>query len=617
MCGIFGNYCFTSGNVPMATLQNMARAIRHRGPDAVGVEVDDRAALGNTRLSILDLSEASNQPMLSDDGRIVLVQNGEIYNYIELREELRRSGSHFRTTGDTEVLLRAYEAWGPGFVSRLNGMFAIAVQDRDSGRLWLYRDRLGVKPLYWHSTSDKGRLWFGSEIKALLAAGVPAKPDMDALAQYLALNYIPQPATAFAGIRHLPPGHLAEIGPEGIDIRPWWDLAEIRPEPDMTEAEAKAGLLSLLDDATRIRMRSDASYGAFLSGGLDSSSVVGLMSLYQSTPVRSFSIGFDNPKFDETRYARMASHRFGTLHEARTMESDATALWSRFIWHTDQPHGDVSFMPTDQVSALAARDVKMVLTGDGGDELFAGYDKYAAFFPHGRSDHLEPGWEDAFVRDSGLLQGNEVDTLLTGPLREAFHETDPWRALSGQIRRAGHHDPINQVLFAETTTLLPGNNLVKPDRMAMANSLEVRSPFLDYRMAEFAFRMPGHLKLAGGETKAILKGAVRDLLGDTLTWRKKQMFTVPVGDWFRQALAQYCRAMLLDGRLGARGLVSESAVAAMLEAHIVGTANHTRQLRALISLEIWFRLFIDRDPDWLDAAQQKRPLKHVAEAQRA
>jgi len=606
MCGIFGNYCFTPGNVPLEALYQVARSVQHRGPDAVGVEADERAALGNTRLSILDLSNASNQPMVSDDKRIVLVQNGEIYNYVELREELRSAGRRFRTTGDTEVLLRAYEEWGPGFVSRLNGMFAIAVQDRNTGRLWLYRDRLGVKPLYWHGTPGEGRLWFGSEIKALLAAGVPAEPDMDALAQYLALNYIPQPATAFAGIRHLPPGHLVELGPEGMEIRPWWDLNDVRLEPDMTEAEAKAGLLGLLDDATRIRMRSDASFGAFLSGGLDSSSVVGLMSLYQSTPVHSFSIGFDNPQFDETSHALLASRRFGTLHEMQIMQPNVMALWPRFIWHVDQPHGDVSFMPMDQLSALAARDVKMVLTGDGGDELFAGYDKYAAFFPGGRTDHLGPDWEDAFVRQSGLLQSDEADTLLTGALRDAFHDSDPWRALSQQIRRADHHDPINRVLFAETTTLLPGNNLVKPDRMAMANSLEVRSPFLDYRMAEFAFRMPGNLKLAGGETKAILKGAVRDLLGDALTWRKKQMFTVPIGDWFRQVLAHDCREMLLDGRLGARGLVSEPVVATMLQAHIAGEENYTRQLRALISLEIWFRIFIDQDPEWLNAAKPEK-----------
>lgn len=607
MCGIFGNFCFTGANVSRATLMEMADAMRHRGPDAVGVDVDTHAALGNVRLSILDLSEASNQPMLSEDARIALVQNGEIYNFVELRDELRRHGYRFRTTGDTEVLLRAYEQWGPDFVSRLNGMFAIAVHDRRDGRLWLFRDRLGVKPLFWFGGTGAGRFWFASEIKALLAAGVPAEPDMDALAQYLALNYVPAPQTAFRNIRHLPPGHLAEVTSGGVDIRPWWDLSEVTPEPEMTAAEAKAGLLALLDDATRLRMRSDAEFGAFLSGGLDSASVVGLMSLYQTAPVRSFSIGFEDPKFDETHFAQLASSRFGTLHRMEIMDVDATALWPRFIWHVEQPHGDVSFMPTDQVAAVASHDVKMVLTGDGGDELFAGYGKYADFFPGGRTEHLGQDWEDAYVRESGLLQHHESDDLLSGELAEAFRAADPYRALSRNIRRAPGQDPINRVLFAETVTLLPGNNLVKPDRMAMANSLEVRSPFLDYRLVEFAFRVPGALKLAHGETKAIYKAAVRDLLGEELTRRRKQMFTVPVGDWFRESLAQYCRSLLLDGRMGARGLIQEQTVSDMLQAHIAGHANHTRKLRALISLEIWFRIFIDQDPEWQQTAKTVKP----------
>lgn len=598
MCGIFGSYTFRGDAPRQDALDRMAEAIGHRGPDSVGCISDSCAALGNTRLSILDLSSASNQPFVSDDKRLVLVQNGEIYNYIELRDELRRLGARFRTSGDTEVLLRAFEVWGASFVERLNGMFAIAIYDTVERRLWLYRDRLGVKPLYISGTPEEGRIWFASEIKAILAAGVPAAPDYDALAQFMALNYVPAPATAFKGIVHLSPGHFAEISREGVRVRRYWDLEDVKPEAGMSPAEAKAGLLSLLDDATRIRMRSDAPFGAFLSGGLDSSSVVGLMSIHQSEPVRTFSIGFDNERFDETPYAQMAARRFGTFHQSRIMTHDAAAMWPRFIWHVDQPHGDVSFMPTDAVSKLAAQDVKMVLTGDGGDELFAGYDKYLALFEDGRTDTLQKGWENAFVRQSGLLQSDEPETLLSGQLRDEFLSGDPYRALSGEIHRAGHQDPINRVLFAETLTLLPGNNLVKPDRMAMANSLEVRSPFLDYRMVEFAFRVPGHLKLAGGQTKAIYKDAVRDLLGDELTFRRKQMFTVPIGDWFRQALAGYCRDLLLDGRLAGRGIVDETELAAMLESHISGRANYTRQLRAFISLEIWFRLFIDQDPDW-------------------
>ena len=434
---------------------------------------------------------------------------------------------------------------------------------------------------------------------------------MTAIAQYLALNYIPQPRTVLEGIRHLSPGHMATLDANnGLQIQRYWDLADTQCETDMTEAEAKSGLLTLLDDATRIRMRSDANFGAFLSGGLDSSSVVGFMSLYKPENLRSFSIGFDDPRFDESGFALQAAERFGTVHQMQIMPVETTAMWPRFIWHCDQPHGDVSFIPTDQVAALAARDVKMVLTGDGGDELFAGYEKYLNLFLGGRIEHFQPGWEDEFVRSSGLLQGDQPDTLLTGALRDAFFDADPYAPLTDEIRRGAHHDPINQVMLGETLTLLPGNNLVKPDRMAMANSLEVRSPFLDYRMAEFAFTVPGAMKLAGGETKAIYKKAVEPLLGHDLTWRKKQMFTVPVGEWFRQALAGFCRGVLLDGRLKARGIVDTRVVSGMIDTHIAGTQNNTRQLRALISLEIWFRLFVDEDLDML--AQAARPTKDIA-----
>ena len=611
MCGIFGS--FGRGVVTDKTMQEIADSIAHRGPDASGFFTDDLAALGNVRLSILDLTEASDQPLYSENGDLVVVQNGEIFNFVELRNELKRDGAHFKTTGDTEVLVRAFEFWGPEFVTKLNGMFAIAIYEPREKVLWLYRDRMGVKPLFLcgHPSS---RMWFGSEIKAILAAGVPAKPNMDALAQFMALNYIPQPDTAFEGVQHLPPAHMARIDEQSIQLTRYWNLADVTPEQDMSPAEAKAGILQILDDATRIRMRSDAAFGAFLSGGLDSSSVVGMMSLYQSEPVRSFSIGFDDPRFDETRHAKMAAERFGAVHETQVMQHDTIARWPRFIWHVDQPHGDVSFMPTDQVSSLAARDVKMVLTGDGGDELFAGYEKYLKLFPKGRTDHLVEGWEDQFVRDSGLLQGGQPAELLANGLKDAFFDQDPYRALTREICNTPHQDPINRVMYAETTTLLPGNNLVKPDRMAMANSLEVRSPFLDYRMAEHAFRIPGDYKMTNGETKAIYKDAMADLLGHELTYRTKQMFTVPVGEWFRQSLAGYCREVLLNGLFESRGLVDITLVKQMLESHIAGTQNHTRQLRAMISLEIWFRLFIDKNTEWLNAAKDFEGMDNVDKA---
>ena len=600
MCGIFGCYSFKLGQVPEDIFDRMAKAIQHRGPDAAGYYSDARAALGNRRLSIIDLQDRSNQPQFSDDGNVVVVQNGEIYNYVELRKELQALGAVFKTTGDTEVLLHAFVHFGPDFVKRLNGMFAVAIFDRVAETLWLYRDRLGVKPLYISGDQNTGRLWFGSEIKALLAAGIEPRPNYDALAQYMALNYVPQPHTAFEGIEHLPPASVAKVSQTGIEVRTYWSLDQIKPDTRMAAEDAHAEFLDLLDDATRIRMRADANFGAFLSGGLDSSSVVGMMSKIQSDPVRTFSIGFDDVRFDETKYAQSAAALFGTLHKTEKMDPEATSMWPKFIWHTDQPHGDVSFIPMGQVSQLAAADVKMVLTGDGGDELFAGYDKYLTFFGTEQSPNLEADWAFNFVHQSGLLLGDEPDMLLRGALRDSFFDADPYRALRVPIESADHQDPINRVLMAETITLLPGNNLVKPDRMAMAYSLEVRSPFLDYRMAEFAFRVPGAYKLKNGVTKAVFKDAIEPMLGKELTHRKKQMFTVPVGEWFREKLEGFTQTVLFDGRFASRGIIDVQIAENMVEQHIAGTANYTRQIRAMISLELWFRIFIDHDPKMLE-----------------
>lgn len=593
MCGIFGFYSFDNRTVQQDVISAMSNHIQHRGPDADGYDYTGAMALGNRRLSILDLSHASNQPLYSDDRKIIVVQNGEIFNYIELREELKSFGHRFDSQGDTEVLLRAYEQWGPQFVSRLNGMFAIAIADHNHNQMYLYRDRLGVKPFFLAGSVNDGTLWFGSEIKSILANGRNYSANYQSLARFFALNYIPQPHTAFEGIEHLPPAHMAIVSADGMEMEAYWSLADIQPDPNMTKNEAKSKLLSLLDDATRIRMRSDAAYGAFLSGGLDSSSVVGLMTRHTDKPIKTFSIGFSDPRFDETYFAELAAERFQTEHIAKCVEQDVTKNWPRVVWYSDQPHGDVSFMPMDLVAQLAAKDVKMVLTGDGGDELFAGYEKYLDFFPNGQIDHLQDGWEDDFCRKTGLLLGDEASMLLRGELDEAFVDIDPYQELSASIRKTQHQDPINRVLIAETEVLLPGNNLVKSDRMSMANSLEIRSPFLDYRMAEFSMQVPGWMKLENNETKAIYKHAVCELLGDELTYRKKRMFTVPIGEWFRQTLQAYCDEILLSGRLEARGLFNMDFVRQMLDKHAKGQHNYTRQIRSLIAIELWHRIFID------------------------
>ena len=593
MCAIFGTFSFDESKISINTLIDMANILDHRGPDASGFHTDGFSAIGNCRLSIIDLSESSNQPIYSDDNNISVVQNGEIYNYIELKQELIFLGHSFKTEGDTEVILKSYEEWGPNFVKKLNGMFSIAIFDEKKKRLFLYRDRLGVKPLYIHGDKDTGRLWFASEIKALLKAGIKPEPNIFSIAQFLALNYIPSPHTAFNGISHLEPGHILEVSEDSMKLSKYWDLSEIEVNKKMSYEDAKVNILDMLDDATRIRMRSDAPYGAFLSGGLDSSSVVGFMDKHKSESIRTFSMGFSDSRFDETKYAEMASHRFNTIHTKEIMEYNAASMWPKFIWHTDQPHGDISFIPTYMVSSLAANETKMVLTGDGGDELFAGYTKYIDFFNNKSINREEINWEKRYAVDSGLLLKESASIFLAGELKDAFIDSDPYKAVTSKIEEVPHQDSINKILYAETSVLLPGNNLVKPDRMAMANSLEVRSPYLDYRLAELAFSIPGDFKLKDGITKSILKDALEPMLGTELTHRKKQMFTVPVGEWFKTNLKNYCEEILFDGKLGARGIINEEELKKAFKDHCEGQKNYTREIRAFISLEIWFRVFID------------------------
>jgi asparagine synthase (glutamine-hydrolysing) len=578
MCGIFGYFDQAGRSLTPDILAAMAQAVAHRGPNDSGVFSSSGVAVGNRRLSVIDIA-GGHQPFTSDDGDIALVQNGEIFNHIELAAELAGTPYACRTRSDTEVLLRLYEKEGIDFVSRLNGMFAIAIYDRRQQALYLVRDRIGVKPLYVHQNGP--RLTFGSEIKSILHATGPLPLDPEGLHHYLTFNYVPQPFTMFQGVRHLAPGTWMRITPHNVETRAWWRLSDVQPI-EQSEADWIEQFNALLDDAVRIRLRADVPFGAFLSGGVDSSTIVGLMSRHMDRPVRTFSIGFEDPRYDETPFAAAAAARFGTDHLSQRVDPNMLDLWPLATYHCDQPHGDVSFLPTYKVSSLAAQHVTMVLTGDGGDELFAGYDKYRTFFTPESLAMSEAEFRRAYYRNISLFQDEDKATLFADA-----SVYDSYAVIDSLFNQVPHWDRLNQALYIDMQLLLSGNNLVKPDRMGMAVSLEARTPFLDYRMMEFAFTMPGHLKLRDGVTKYLFKKAATPLIGEDLAYRKKQMFTVPVGEWFRNELRDYCEHHVGAQSYFRRNGIFSEETDRLFRNHVQGSENNTRELRALIALDHW------------------------------
>ncbi|WP_239615847.1 asparagine synthase (glutamine-hydrolyzing) [Cohnella mopanensis] len=589
MCGIFGYYSRDGSSLQRNVLQSMADSIKHRGPDDCAIWEGKGVALGNQRLSIIDI-EGGNQPFISDDGNIIVVQNGEIYNHIELAKYVSDKGYPCKTNSDTEVILRLYEVHGIDFVDKLNGMFSIAIYDSREDAMYVIRDRVGVKPLY--VSDDNGRILFGSEIKTILKSGIRREVNDAALSHYLSYNFVPPPFTMFKNITHLMPGHWMKVSKSDVITKQWWNLSSITCE-ERSESYWIDQFLSVLDDAVRIRLRADVPFGAFLSGGVDSSTVVGLMSKHMNRPVKTFSIGFHDERFDESPYAQQVADLFHTDHTMEKVDLNMLNLWSKMIYHCDQPHGDVSFMPTYKVSQLASKHVKMVLTGDGGDELFAGYDKYKHFF--GQQAELDDHqFESKYFDNISLFTEEQKNLLLTENYKRTnLNGVSSFDVLAPLFQQSAHMDRINKALYIDTMLLLPGNNLVKPDRMGMAVSLEARTPFLDVRMVEMAFKIPGKYKLMNGETKYIFKKAVESLLGNELVYRKKQMFTVPIGEWFKKDLAAFTEAKLLEGNLVRRGIVNQGFVRAMLTNHQSGKENNTRLIRALISLEYWFDIFIN------------------------
>jgi asparagine synthase (glutamine-hydrolysing) len=591
MCGIFGYWDRARRPLGDEVLQEMARKLFHRGPDDQGIQhwPDRGAAVGARRLSIIDI-EGGHQPFVSGDGLISVVQNGEIYNYIELADALRREGVTLDTASDTEVILRLYEREGIDFVKRLNGMFAIAIDDARDDVMYLVRDRIGVKPLYF---ADNGkRMLFGSEIKALLAPAeiVPElrSIDIEAIHHYLSFNYIPAPWTIWKNVRHVMPGTWMKFNRRsGVETVSWWTLSS-QQEKDHRFDDWSAEFLSILDDSTRLRLRADVPWGAFLSGGVDSSTIVALMTRHVERPVKTFCIGFEDPLYDESAFAREAARRFGCEHTSEIADLNMLDRWPEVLYHLDQPHGDASFMPTLRVCELAAKHVKVVLTGDGGDELFAGYDKYPAFFSRPDAHTLAPGLFQQSYFDSISLFSPAAKKAMYQPLvAKRLEQVDTFSAAASPwFEQSQHFDRVNQALYLDMQLLLSGNNLVKPDRMGMAVSIEARTPFLDYRMMEFAFRSRGNTKLRADDKKHWYKRAAAPLMGGDLAYRKKQMFTMPIGEWFRGESYGWLASTLGGSNLLQR-LFRPEAIESMLLRHVNGSANFTRELRALAALALW------------------------------
>ena len=583
MCGIIGGYDRERRPFGPELADVACRRMQHRGPDDQGFHESHGVLLGNRRLSILGLADG-HQPMCSDDEQIVVVQNGEIYNFVELAEGLK-----CRTKCDTEVILRLYERDGADFVHKLNGMFAIAILDRRKHQLLLFRDRVGKKPLYLFD--DGRRLLFASEIKSLLAMGVAAELDWHGLDAFLAYNYVPPPGTIFKGIRHLPPGHMLRIGPSGLQESAWWSLNDAAQQEEVSEWSDE--VLATLKDAVRIRLRSDVPLGAFLSGGLDSSLVVKLMSDQIQRPVKTFCIGLEDAWFQDARFAAEAAAFCGTDHHCELVEADLAEAWPLTVYHTDQPHGDISFLPTYLVSKLAREQLKVVLTGDGSDELFAGYERYARVAAATAVNVKQAAFEEACVSSLCLFDQNHRRSLLGIDARRQIGEYDPLDLARDQLSKLRHFDRINQMLGLDMKLLMPGNNLVKPDKMAMAVSLEARAPFMDYRLVELAFKIPGRFKLQHGHGKAVLKRAAESVLPKSIIYREKQMFTMPVGRWFRGPLQPFIREALLSSNAVCRDIFVAQEVQKMVDEHVEGRHDWTRQLRALVTFELWHRMFID------------------------
>jgi asparagine synthase (glutamine-hydrolysing) len=627
MCGIFGSVGAPLGPEIMARVLS---TLRHRGPESNGVARPAGATLAHTRLKIIDLSPAGAQPMANEDDTVWVTFNGEIYNFQELRRALEKAGHRFRSHTDTEVLVHGYEEWGDKLVDRLDGMFAFGVWDSRAQRLLLARDRAGKKPLFY--ARHGGRLLFASEMKALFAAGVPLEVHPEGVVGYLAYGYVPPPGTAYRGVEELLPAHrlTVEHGSAPRTERYWsFDFQQRGAAPG--EAQAATRVRELLTEAVRKRLVADVPVGAFLSGGLDSTIIVGLMAQL-GHKVRTFSIGFEgDPRYDETHYARIAARAYQTDHtEFRVGPSDF-GLIEKLIWHHDGPFGDSSAIPTYVVSRLTREKVTVALTGDGGDELFAGYLRFlaatateripAAARPlAGMAARLLPTGRPS---RSLVARARRLLDAVTMPLGDRLARWNSFFAFSldealqpelrahrdrvlgfhrGFFASPGGKSPLAQALNHNFGAYLPCDLLVKMDRTSMAHALETRSPFLDTALIEYVSGLPDSYKLRGRTTKYILRRAFADMMPPEIRTRGKMGFGIPLGTWFRGDLRAYLTDHIASPNARIAEFVRPDVVARMLSAHMAQTANHEHEFWALLTLELWLRMLPRMARAWEDDA---------------
>src|SRR4051812_16641432 len=583
MCGIAGTLN-RDGPIEPELVERMSETLAHRGPDSRGLFADDGVAIGVARLAVIDV-DGGDQPIASEDGAVVVVCNGEIYNYRELRDELEARGHRFSTRSDTEVIAHLYEELGDACVERLRGMFAFALWDRRSRRLLLARDRTGKKPLFYAQRG--GRLWFASEPRAiLLDEAVPRDVDHAAIDLYLHYQSVPAPLSAFAALRKLPPAHALTWQDGRMEIRRYWKLSYRDREPVPSGEEACERIRAVLLEATALRLRSDVPVGAFLSGGVDSSAIVAAMSRLGGEPAKTFSVGFDVDAYDETAYARMVSERYATDHHELILDDTAFGQLPRMVWHYGEPFADSSAVATFALSELASRHVTVALNGDGGDESFGGYARHARPLPTAPMErhHAERRAHRYFgeAERADIYAPEFADSVAANDWRAPVEE--PYFACDSE-------DPCERVLAVDTEMYLPDDLMVKMDIATMAHSLEARSPFCDHELMELAAGLPMGLKVDENEPKALLKRAVRPWLPDGAIDRPKVGFAIPMEEWLRRGVVA---EVILDPRALDRGLFRRDRVETLVAEEREGRGDHGYRIWSLLMLELWFQTYVDR-----------------------